>query len=78
MVKGLAFLNLLSGKNYYIDVLLFEFLTIPGPLLLFKLLAREFPLKDRNEFPADFFYSLCYFLVQRHPGRSTDFYFLSY
>src|SRR5450755_3694394 len=33
MIKSLAILNLLSGKNYYIDVLWFEFLTIPGPLL---------------------------------------------
>jgi hypothetical protein len=43
LIKGLAILNLLSGKNYYTDVLLFEFLIIGGPLLLFKLLAREFP-----------------------------------
>jgi hypothetical protein len=43
LIKGLAILNLLSGENYYTDVLLFEFLIIGGPLLLFKLLAREFP-----------------------------------
>src|SRR5882762_345238 len=45
IIKGLAILNLLSGKNYYTNVILFEFLIIPGPLLLFKLLAREFPLR---------------------------------
>ena len=43
IIKGLAILNLLTGKSYYTDVLLFEFLIIGGPLLLFKLLAREFP-----------------------------------
>src|SRR5450432_4276144 len=55
MIKGLAFLNLLSGKNYYTNVLLFEFLTIPGPLLLFKLLAREFPLRVGMNFLLVFF-----------------------
>jgi hypothetical protein len=55
MVKGLAVLNLVSGKNYYIDVLWFEFLTIPGPLLLFKLLARQFPLRTGMNFLLIFF-----------------------
>jgi hypothetical protein len=55
MIKGLAVLNLLSGKNYYTDVLLFEFLTIAGPLLLFKLLAREFPQRTGMNFLLIFF-----------------------
>ncbi len=55
MIKGLAILNLLSGKNYYIDTLLFEFLVIPGPLLLFKLMARQFPLKTGMNFLLIFF-----------------------
>jgi hypothetical protein len=55
MIKGLAVLNLFSGKNYYVDVLLFEFLTITGPLLLFKLLAREFPLRVGMNFLLIFF-----------------------
>jgi hypothetical protein len=55
MVKGMAVLNLLSGKNYYINVLWFEFLTLPGPLLLFKLLAREFPLRTGMNFLLVFF-----------------------
>jgi len=55
MVKCLAVLNLLSGKNYYIDVLWFNFLTIAGPLLLFKLLARIFPQKTGMNFLLIFF-----------------------
>ncbi|HEV3224105.1 MAG TPA: hypothetical protein VGZ90_14555 [Puia sp.] len=55
LIKGLAFLNLLSGKNYYINVLWFEFLTIPGPLLLFKLLTKEFPLRSGMNFLLVFF-----------------------
>jgi hypothetical protein len=55
MVKSLAVLNLLSGKNYYIDVLWFNFLTIAGPLLLFKLLARLFPQKIGMNFLLIFF-----------------------
>lgn len=55
MVKGLAVLNLLSGKNYYIDVLLFDFLTIAGPLLLFKLLVKDFPLRSGMHFLLIFF-----------------------
>jgi len=54
-IKGLAILNLLSGKNYYIDLLLFEFLIIAGPLLLFKLLAREFPQRIGMYFLLVFF-----------------------
>jgi hypothetical protein len=55
IIKGLAILNLLSGKNYYTNVVLFEFLIIPGPLLLFKLLAREFPLRTGMNFLLVFF-----------------------
>ncbi len=55
LIKGMAFLNLLSGKNYYINVLWFEFLTIPGPLLLFKLLAKEFPQRLGVNFLLVFF-----------------------
>ena len=55
MIKGLAILNLLSGKNYYIDVLLFDLLTLPGPLLLFKLLSEKFPLRTGMNFLLIFF-----------------------
>jgi hypothetical protein len=55
MINGLAVLNLLSGKNYYTNVVLFEFLTIGGPLLLFKLLAKEFPLRAGMNFLLVFF-----------------------
>ncbi len=55
LIKGLSVLNLFSGKNYYIDVLLFEFLTIPGPLLLFKLLSKEFPQRSGINFILIFF-----------------------
>jgi hypothetical protein len=55
IIKGLGIINLLSGKNYYIDVLCFEFLTIVGPLLLFKLLARAFPQRIGMNFLLIFF-----------------------
>jgi hypothetical protein len=55
IIKGLAILNLLSGKSYYTDVLLFEFLIIGGPLLLFKLLAKEFPGRIGMNFLLVFF-----------------------
>lgn len=55
LIKGMAFLNLLSGKNYYINVLLFEFLTLPGPLLLFKVISNEFPLRKGMNFILIFF-----------------------
>jgi hypothetical protein len=53
--KLLAILNLLSGKNYYVDVLLFELLMIPGPLLLFKILTSDFPRKTGIFFLLIFF-----------------------
>jgi hypothetical protein len=55
MIKGMAVLNLLSGKNYYVNVVWFEFLTIPGPLLLFKMLSRAFPLRAGMHFLLIFF-----------------------
>jgi hypothetical protein len=55
LIKGLALLNLFSGKNYYVDVVLFEFLTIAGPLLLFKLMARQFPKRTGMHFLLIFF-----------------------
>jgi len=55
LIKGLAILNLLSGKSYYINVIWFEFLTIPGSLLLFKMLARDFPLRTGMNFLLVFF-----------------------
>ena len=55
IIKGLAILNLLTGKNYYTDVLLFEFIIVGGPLLLFKLLAKEFPRRIGMYFLLVFF-----------------------
>ena len=43
LVKLLAIFDLFSGSNYYIDLLFFEFLILWGPVLLFKLLNRNFP-----------------------------------
>lgn len=43
MVKMLSVFDLLSGGNYYIDLLFFEWLIIWGPILLFKWLNRSFP-----------------------------------
>jgi hypothetical protein len=47
MVKLLALFNLFSGRNYYIDVLFFDSLTIAGPFLLYRLLLAQFPDKQR-------------------------------
>ncbi|MDP9042493.1 MAG: hypothetical protein M3N30_10985 [Bacteroidota bacterium] len=55
IIKGMAVLNLLSRKNYYINVILFEFITVPGPLLLFRLLAKEFPKRTGLYFLLVFF-----------------------
>jgi hypothetical protein len=55
MIKGLAILNLFSGKNYFIDVILFDMLTVPGPLLLYKMLSAKFPLRSGSYFLLIFF-----------------------
>lgn len=55
MIKWLAILNVLSAKNYYTDMIWFEFLTLPGPLLLFKILVREFPERAGKNFILVFF-----------------------
>jgi hypothetical protein len=43
--KLLAFFNLFSNRNYYIDVLFFDFLTFWGSVLLYRLLIVRFPAK---------------------------------
>jgi hypothetical protein len=48
MVKLLAIFNIFSRGNYYIDALFFQFLTVWGPLYLFRLFASNFP--DRRNF----------------------------
>ena len=45
MVKLLAVFNLLSGNNYYLDVLLFNAVTCWGSFLLFKVLITLLPDK---------------------------------
>ena len=45
MVKFLAICDLFSRKNYYIDILFFDFLVFLGPVLLYKLLIASFPAK---------------------------------
>jgi hypothetical protein len=47
MVKLLALFNLVSGENYYIDVLFFDSLVMVGPCLLYKLLVNQFPDKKK-------------------------------
>ncbi len=56
MVKFLAILNLFSGKHYYIDLLLFDLMTIAGSFLLFKLLVSRFPKR------AGLYYLLVFFI----------------
>jgi hypothetical protein len=46
MLKFLAVLNLFSGKNYYIDVLLFDLLTISGLFILFRMLSVRYAEKS--------------------------------
>jgi hypothetical protein len=56
MVKSLAVLNLFSGKNYYIDLLWFDLLTITGSFLLYKMLVNRFPAR------AGMYYVLVFFI----------------
>ena len=55
MTKLLAIFNIFSGKNYYIDVLLFDFTVCWGPFLFFKMMVSFFPDKKRILFPVIFF-----------------------
>ncbi len=77
MVKGLALLNLLSGKNYYTNVVLFELLTIAGPLLLFKMLSKEFPLRAGMYFLLIFFVPSVIFWCSGIRAEALILFFLS-
>ncbi len=55
MIKLLGVLNLFSGRNYYIDLMLFDFLTLAGPLLLYKMLYTRYPGKRGMYFLLLFF-----------------------
>jgi hypothetical protein len=47
MLKLLAVFNIFSRGNYYINVLFFDFITVIGLLLLYKLLCSYFPGKKK-------------------------------
>ena len=55
IIKGLALLNVLSAKNYYVDVLLFDLITIRAQLRLFKLLFEKYPSQIGLNFLLIFF-----------------------
>jgi hypothetical protein len=45
MVKSFALLNLISDRNYYVDMLLFDLILCAGPYILFQTVLRAFPGK---------------------------------
>ena len=77
MVKLLAILNILSRKNYYADVLLFDFLICWGPFLIFKLLVSSFPDKKNILLIAIFFVPPTTFWLSGIRGDGLLFLFLS-
>lgn len=61
MLKLLAFFNIFSLGNYYVNVLFFDFITATGLLLLFKLLVDFFPGKEKILMAVLFFLPLTTF-----------------
>ncbi len=45
MPRFLSILNFFTGRNYYLDLIWFDFLALAGPLLLFKIAYRRYPEK---------------------------------
>lgn len=43
LIKVLAVLNLLSGGNYYINVIFYSFLTLWGPIAIYRVMKDAFP-----------------------------------
>ncbi|HET9057963.1 MAG TPA: hypothetical protein VFN30_14040 [Chitinophagaceae bacterium] len=46
MVKLVSLLNILSFKHYYINVILFSFISFLGPIALYRLFLKVFPGKE--------------------------------
>src|SRR5207248_8235882 len=44
-IKILAFFNLLSFNSYYINVIFYSFLSLFGPIALFRVMADVYPAK---------------------------------
>ncbi|HTQ65904.1 MAG TPA: hypothetical protein VMI12_13985 [Puia sp.] len=76
MVKLLAVFNIFSGRNYYIDVLFFNFISCWGPFLLFKFLLQEFPDKKNALFICIFFIPSISFWLSGIRGDGLLFLFI--
>ncbi len=76
MVKFLAVLNLFSGKNYYIDLLWFDLLTIAGSFLLYKMLVSRFPARAGMYYLLVFFIPSITFWCSGIRAEALIFYFI--
>jgi hypothetical protein len=52
MVKLAAVLNIFSGSNYYVNVVLYSFMTMAGPVAMYRLLQNAIPGKQLRFFLA--------------------------
>jgi hypothetical protein len=76
MVKPLAVFNIFSGRNYYIDVLFFNFIVCWGPFLLFKMVLQEFPDKKNALFVSIFLIPSISFWLSGIRGEGFLFLFI--
>lgn len=77
LVKTMAIFNLLTGSNYYLNVVLFNAIFFFGHYWLFKLLAETFPAKKQLYFVVIFFFLPAVFWLSGIRVDGWLFFFLS-
>ncbi|NML23014.1 hypothetical protein HHL16_19205 [Pseudoflavitalea sp. G-6-1-2] len=76
-VKPQAFFNLVSGGNYYINIVFFSFITFWGHFWFFSLLVKLFPDQRKKWFLLVFFFPPVLFWLSGFRGDGLLFFFLS-
>ena len=76
-VKPQAFFNLISGGNYYINIVFFSFITFWGHYWFFSLLTRTFPEQRKKWLLLVFFFPPLLFWLSGYRGDGLLFFFTS-
>jgi len=78
LVKTMSFVNLLTGGNYYLNLVPFNALVFAGHYLLFKRLSLLYPLKKKLLLAAIFFFLPALFWLSGYRIDGLLFFFFSW
>jgi hypothetical protein len=77
LIKPQALFNILSGENYYINIVFFSFITFWGHYWFFELLVKIFPAQRRRWLLLVFFFPPVVFWLSGFRGDALLFFFIT-